>query len=113
MLNAAIYARKSTDNEAGVARQIEIARDFATKQGWTVDDPHVFSDNDASGATHDRPGLNARQGWCFALLACHGQAAALIAVLRRSESPLTFRRWALWMSQALPHSGVSHRRIAR
>jgi len=37
----------------------------------------------------------------------------LIAVLRRSESPLTFRRWALWMSQALPHSGVPHRRIAR
>ena len=28
---AAIYARKSSDNEAGVSRQVELARDFASR----------------------------------------------------------------------------------
>lgn len=56
---AAIYARKSTDNEAGTARQVEIARDFIAAKGWTVAEPHVYTDNDISGAEFDRPGLNA------------------------------------------------------
>lgn len=58
-MRAAIYARKSTDSDAGVARQIAIARDFATERGWTMDDEHVYSDNDVSGAISNRPGLNA------------------------------------------------------
>src|SRR5713101_1379845 len=58
-MHAAIYARKSSDNEAGVARQVELARDFITVQKWTVAVPHVYTDNDVSGATFDRPGLNA------------------------------------------------------
>ncbi len=57
MMRAAVYARKSSDNEAGVERQVEIARDFIAKQEW-LPGP-VFSDNAISGATYDRPGLNA------------------------------------------------------
>lgn len=55
-LRAGVYARKSSDNEQGVSRQIELAKDFIAKQGWTLGP--VFSDNDVSGATFDRPGLN-------------------------------------------------------
>jgi site-specific DNA recombinase len=57
MMRAAVYARKSSDNEAGVERQVEIARDFIAKQEW-LPGP-VFSDNAISGATFDRPGLSA------------------------------------------------------
>ena len=47
---AAIYARKSTeqtgvaDEQKSVARQIEHGRADAARQGWTVDDAHVFVD---------------------------------------------------------------------
>src|SRR5712691_12406321 len=57
MMRAAVYARKSSDNEAGVERQVEIARDFIAKQEW-LPGP-VFNDNAISGATFDRPGLSA------------------------------------------------------
>jgi hypothetical protein len=33
-----------------VARQIEHARLYATKKGWTVDDAHIFVDDGISGA---------------------------------------------------------------
>ena len=45
---AAIYARKSTeqsgvaDEDKSVARQIEHARTYAARKGWTVDDDHVY-----------------------------------------------------------------------
>lgn len=55
----AIYARKSSDNEAGVQRQVDLARDFAAAKNWTVDPAHVYQDNDISGSVFDRPGLNA------------------------------------------------------
>jgi DNA invertase Pin-like site-specific DNA recombinase len=47
---AAIYARKSTDQhlpdaEKSVTRQIEHARTYAAKKGWTVHDDHVYSDD--------------------------------------------------------------------
>jgi site-specific DNA recombinase len=58
-MKSAVYARKSNDHEAGVSRQVELARDFITGRGWTLDPAHVFTDNDVSGATFDRPGLNA------------------------------------------------------
>jgi DNA invertase Pin-like site-specific DNA recombinase len=59
-LRAAIYGRKSSDNEQGVDRQVALAKDFiATQQGWSVADAHIYRDNDISGATFDRPGLNA------------------------------------------------------
>ncbi len=57
MRRAAVYARKSSDSEAGVERQVEIARDFIATQEW-LPGP-VFTDNAISGATYDRPGLNA------------------------------------------------------
>jgi site-specific DNA recombinase len=62
-MNAAIYARKSTDqlvaDEAkSVTRQEELARAFALKQGWTVSDVHVYIDDGISGAEFEkRPGF--------------------------------------------------------
>ena len=56
---AAIYARKSTDQHVAedaksVTRQVENARAFATKRGWTVTDAHVFVDDGISGAEFKR-----------------------------------------------------------
>ena len=48
---AAIYARKSTDQNGvadeakSVARQVEHAKNYATRKGWTVADEHVYIDN--------------------------------------------------------------------
>ena len=63
---AAIYARKSTDDgdrsaEArSTTRQIERARDFAERKGWTVDPRFIFTDENTSGAEwKHRPGFNA------------------------------------------------------
>ena len=64
MITAAIYARKSTDqtgvaDEArSVARQVEHAKAYATRRGWTVRDEHVFVDDRISGAEFaNRPGF--------------------------------------------------------
>ena len=52
---AAIYARKSTeqngvsDEQKSVARQIEHAKAYAKSKGWTVPDPYVFVDDGVSG----------------------------------------------------------------
>ena len=61
---AAIYARKSTDQrgvateDKSVSRQIELARAFATVNGWTVSDAHIYADDGFSGAEFEkRPGL--------------------------------------------------------
>ena len=56
MIIAAIYARKSTDQSGvvddakSVTRQIEHAKAYATRHGWTVRDEHVFVDDGISGA---------------------------------------------------------------
>ena len=52
---AAIYARKSTDQNVAddaksVTRQIDNARVFAESQGWVVDERYIFSDDGVSGA---------------------------------------------------------------
>jgi DNA invertase Pin-like site-specific DNA recombinase len=52
---AAIYARKSTDqagiavDQKSVARQVEHARAYASRKGWTVADDHVYVDDGISG----------------------------------------------------------------
>jgi hypothetical protein len=52
---AAIYARKSTSQDdvaedaKSVTRQIENAKAFATRKGWTVTDAHVYVDDGISG----------------------------------------------------------------
>src|SRR3954452_25026064 len=61
---AAIYARKSTDqsgvsdDQRSVARQIDHARQYAARKGWTVLDEHVYVDDGISGAEFaNRPGF--------------------------------------------------------
>lgn len=61
---AAIYARKSTeqtgvsDEEKSVTRQIEHAKAYALKKGWSVSDDHIFVDDGISGAEFvKRPGF--------------------------------------------------------
>ncbi len=63
-IRAAIYARKSTeqsvaDEAKSVARQVELAKAFVKKKGWTVADAHVYVDDGVSGAEFvSRDGLN-------------------------------------------------------
>jgi site-specific DNA recombinase len=61
---AAIYARKSTeqngvaDEARSVTRQIEHAKAYARKKGWTVSEEHIFVDDGISGAEFERrPGF--------------------------------------------------------
>jgi DNA invertase Pin-like site-specific DNA recombinase len=55
MTTAAIYARKSTDDDRdqrnkSVTRQVEHARAYAASKGWAVSDDHVYVDDGISGA---------------------------------------------------------------
>ena len=57
---AGIYARKSNQQEGAhgtsesVERQIEHARAYIARKGWTVAEDHVLYDDDVSGATYTR-----------------------------------------------------------
>ena len=48
-MRAAIYARKSDDNDASVALQANEARAFIDTKGWTLALDSTFEDNDVSG----------------------------------------------------------------
>jgi DNA invertase Pin-like site-specific DNA recombinase len=88
---AAIYARKSTeqnvgDDEKSVTRQIEQARALAARKGWTVAEEHVYSDDGISGAEFlKRHGLN---GLLVAMRArpCPVQALITMEVSRWAAS---------------------------
>jgi site-specific DNA recombinase len=60
---AAVYARKSTeqavaDEAKSVRRQIENAREYALRKGWSVEDNWIFCDDGVSGAEFAaRPGF--------------------------------------------------------
>ena len=61
---AAIYARKSTeqtgvgDEEKSVTRQIEHAKGYAARKGWTVVEEHLYIEDGISGAEFvKRPGF--------------------------------------------------------
>ena len=63
-MRAAIYARKSNDDNdrnaenKSVTRQVERSREFIAKKGWTVKDEHIYVDDGISGAEFKkRPGL--------------------------------------------------------
>ena len=53
---AAIYARKSTeqngvaDEARSVTRQIEHAKAYADRKGWSVAEDHIYLDDGISGA---------------------------------------------------------------
>ena len=61
---AAIYARKSNeqngvaDEQKSVARQVDHARGYAVRKGWTIAEDHIFVDDGISGAEFaNRPGF--------------------------------------------------------
>jgi DNA invertase Pin-like site-specific DNA recombinase len=70
---AAIYARKSTeqntsDEEKSVTRQVEHARGYAAREGWTVPQEHVYVDDGVSGAEFE----SARASWPCSLRSSRG-----------------------------------------
>ncbi len=58
-LRCAAYARFSSDRQSpsSITDQIRKCREFAERQGWCLDDQHIYMDEAVSGATDDRAGL--------------------------------------------------------
>ena len=67
MIAAAIYARVSHKDEGddrtrSVARQVQDARAYATRKGWTVPDKHVYVDDEVSAVDWGKRHAWARSG---------------------------------------------------
>jgi site-specific DNA recombinase len=65
VIRAAIYARKSTeqqteDADKSVTRQIALAKTFAVEKGWTVADDHIYVDDGISGVVTSKLVARAR-----------------------------------------------------
>jgi site-specific DNA recombinase len=60
-MRAACYARFSSDLQraTSIEDQISTARRYAAEQGWQFDESHTFTDAAVSGASLDRPGIQA------------------------------------------------------
>ena len=62
-MNAAIYCRVSTAKQAETGLSLEAAeqrcREFAQRQGYDLEDRHVFIERGVSGAKSKRPRLDA------------------------------------------------------
>jgi DNA invertase Pin-like site-specific DNA recombinase len=60
-MNAAIYARYSSENQRpeSIDDQISACRKFALDRNYTISETHLFTDQAASGARRDRNGLAA------------------------------------------------------
>src|SRR5262245_45920545 len=60
-MRTGLYARFSSDlqKQTSLDDQIATARRFASERGWSVDDRHVYTDAALSGASLDRPGIQA------------------------------------------------------
>ena len=67
-MKAAIYARKSNDDDRSednksVTRQVEQAKSYAERKAWSVAREHIYVDDGISGAEFkDRPGLRKMMG---------------------------------------------------
>jgi site-specific DNA recombinase len=59
VLRCAVYARFSSEKQSplSIEDQVRKCRDYAAQHGWSVLDPHIYSDEAISGATDDRFGL--------------------------------------------------------
>jgi site-specific DNA recombinase len=84
-MRAAIYARKSTDDEANVAHQVRRGKEVVAERGWTLVD--TFTDNEASAyrvREGSRPGFEA-------MLRAAASEGVEVIVARDSERVL--RNW--------------------
>jgi site-specific DNA recombinase len=84
---AGAYLRKSNDeaDKAADAKSISVQRalvePFAVARGWTLDDRFIFTDDGVTGATYDRPGLQA----LLALVATKPAAFTKLIVVEQSR----------------------------
>jgi site-specific DNA recombinase len=81
-MNAAIYARKSTeqngvaDEAKSVTRQVDHALAYAASKGWVVNQAHIYVDDGISGAEFDR-----RPGYLRLMNACGKRAPFQVLVM--------------------------------
>ena len=59
-MNVAIYARYSSENQRqeSIEDQVRACKQFAEREGYTVEEKHIFWDEARSGSLRSRPGLD-------------------------------------------------------